>query len=484
MGHRVINIIFAVFLTGGCALGPDYRRPVVDTPPDWLEIETTEAASLANTRWWELFEDETLQELIGVALAENKDLRIAVERIEESRALYGFTRADLFPKVDANASAGRILPSEESIIKLPNAGDESLYNLNASLFWEIDLFGRIRRATEAQKALFLATMAGRRAVMITLVSDVARVYMELRDFDRRLEISRQTLESRQESIQLARDRFEGGLTPELDLRQAEAEFYRTQSIVYDFERSVRLKEDELSVLLGRNPGLVPRGRPVQEQSVPPSVPAGLPSDLLERRPDVQQAEEELVAANARIGEAKALLFPRIALTGDYGWETTDLDSLFTGPAKTWSIAANLLQPIFNAGKNLRRVDVAESQQRQALYAYELVILQAFREVEDSLVSYRKTGQQRVSQSERVKAELKTLELADIRYRGGVTGYLEVLDAQRSLFSAQLDEVQTISDNLISLIRLYRALGGGWSSGPEGPDGPMTKSMASASAENK
>ncbi len=439
---KMRTLLMAGLLTAGCTLGPDYERPEVPLPEGWREVETSEQESLANTPWWELFQDPELVRLIGIALEENKDLAIAIERIEEARAFYGFQRADLFPKVDLAASASRVRVSEEGISSLPGGDDEeSLYAVGGTVFWELDFFGRIRRATEAELALVFATEQSRRAVVLALVADVARAYVELRDFDRRLEIARRTLESRDAYVVLARDRFEGELTSELDLRQAEAERHRTASLVHDFERLVTLKENELSALLGRNPGAIPRGTTIGDFAVPPAVPAGLPSALLERRPDVRQAEEVLASSSARIGAAKALLYPNISLTGAFGWESTDLDDLLESSAQSWSIGANLLQPIFNAGQNRRRVEVAESQQRQALYAYERSVLLAFREVEDSLTDLRMSGLRRGSEGERVAAERKVLELAELRYNGGVAAYLEVLDAQRSLFDAELAETQ-------------------------------------------
>ena len=466
MGRRRVLLAAAGLVAAGCAVGPDYRRPELPLPEAWRDIPVTEAETLANTPWWDLFQDPDLQELIRAALAGNQDLKIAVERIEEARALYGFSKADHWPQVDLEGSAARLKPPEEGLIPMPDAEDTPLYSLGASVFWEIDIFGRVRRANEAQWAILMATDAARQAVVLTLVSDVSQAYFEMRDLDRRLAISRSTLQSRREYVELARTRFEGGITSELDFRQAEAEMYRTEAIVDDFERLVAQKENELSVLLGRNPGAVPRGREIHEEPVPPAVPAGLPSDLLDRRPDLREAEQLLVSANARIGEAKALLFPRISLTGGYGWVSTDLGDLFKGPSVAWSIAGNLLQPLFNAGKNRRRVEVTESQERQSLYAYELSVLRAFQEVEDSLVGYRKGGDQRTSQTLRVAAERKVLELAEMRYRGGVADYLDVLDAQRSLFSAELDEVTAIRDQLVSLVQLYKALGGGWPAAPD------------------
>lgn len=457
-----------LLLTVGCTVGPDYQRPELDLPEGWRDVSTGEQRSLANTPWWDLFRDPKLVELIGIALEENKDLKIAVERIEEARAIYGFTKADLYPKLDAYASAGRVQATRQGVPGLPSAVDNEsdLYLAGATMFWELDFFGRIRRATEAELAQLYATEQARRAVVLALVSEVARVYVELRDFDRRLEISRRTLESRVRYVELARDRFEGGVTPELDWRQAEAEMHRTASLVFDFEGAVRQKENELSTLLGHNPAAVERGLAIDEFEVPSAVPAGLPSELLERRPDVRQAEELLVSANARIGSAKALLYPSISLTGSFGWESTELDDLFNSPAQSWSIGANLLQPIFNAGQNQRRVEVAESQQRQALYSYESSILQAFREVEDSLVAFRQAGLRRGSERERVVAEQKVVELSELRYGGGVAAYLEVLDAQRSLFAAELDETTSQRDEVVALIQIYKALGGGWPQAPE------------------
>jgi multidrug efflux system outer membrane protein len=312
----------------------------------------------------------------------------------------------------------------------------------------------------------LAREEVRRAVVITLVADVARVYMELRSLDLSLEVGQRTLASRQEYMELAQVRFEGGVTSEMDWRQAEAEYHRTEALVHDLERQIAQKENELSLLLGHNPEVRARGRRADEQPLPVQIPAGLPSALLERRPDIRAAEQQLIAANAKIGEAKALLYPQISLTGSYGAASTELESLFTGDS--WYLLGGLVQPIFNAGKNRRRVEAMESRQRQAIYAYERTILQAFREVEDSLVAHEKAREQRESQGKRVMAERKVLELAELRYRGGVAAYLEVLDAQRSLFNAELEEIQSINDQLVTLIRLYKALGGGWPDVPAAP----------------
>ena len=473
-------------LVTACKLGPDYERPEVPVPETWRAMEAAEQESLANKPWWELFEDPELVRLIEIALAQNQDLAIAVERIEEARAFYGFQRADLYPKVDLGASARRLELSESMLPRVPPGTDDdgTLYAVGATAFWELDFFGRIRRATEAELALVYQAEEVRRAVVIALVADVAGAYVELRDLDRRLEISRDKLASSVEYVTLARDRFEGGLTSELDLRQAEAEMHRTEAFVHDFEGLVTQKENELSALLGRNPGEIARGRAIDELAVPPEVPAGLPSALLERRPDVRAAEEALVSANARIGEAKALLYPNIALTGAFGWTSDELDDLLESPSQSWSVGVDLLQPIFDAGQNRRRVDVTESRMRQALYAYERAVVLAFRDVEDSLTGLRQAALGGESVGRRVMAERQVLELAEIRYRGGVADYLEVLDAQRSLFDAELGEAGLQRDELLFFIRLYKALGGGWPDAPEpeAPDGAATEPQPGGPAE--
>jgi len=460
-----------------CKLGPDYERPPVVTPEKWRELAAADA-SIANVPWWELFRDEELRRLITTALAENRDLKIAIERIEEARALYGISRSELYPQVDASAVGGALKFSEGSLTHTPPVeGEETdttkgLASLGVGFSWELDFFGRVRRANEAEQARLLATQEARRAVALTLVADVARAYVDLRSLDRSLEIARRTLDSRREYVGLARDRFEGGVTPEVDWRQSEAEFFRVQSFVYELEKLVPQKENELSVLLGHNPGAIPRGRALDVQLIPPEVPAGLPAQLLERRPDVREAEQRLVSATSRIGEAQAMRYPRISLTGSFGVASTDLSELFDGSSTNWNIFSSLLQPIFDAGKNKRRVEVRESQQRQAVYDYERTLLQALREVEDSLIGLEKAGEQRGSQQKRVEAERKVVELSELRYRGGVAAYLEVLDAQRSLFNAEIDETSSMSEHVNSLIRLYKALGGGWPTEPEPPPPPQ------------
>ena len=481
MQLRLLLATGLALAAASCTVGPDYKRPPVVTPEAWRDA-AAEDESIANVPWWELFQDETLQELIRTALEQNRDLKIAVERIEEARARYGFSRADRWPEINADARAGGLRFSEASLTHIPEDSAEGnttdLYAVGVSVSWEIDFFGRVRRANEAQRANMLATEEARRAVALALVANVARAYVELRDLDRKLDIARSTLESRQAYVGLARDRFEGGVTPEVDLRQAEAELHRVEFIVHEIEKLARQKENEISFLLGNNPQAVPRGRTVDAQPIPPEVPVGLPAALLERRPDLREAEQRLIESNAMIGEAKAQLYPRISLTGSYGFASTDLGDLLDSSSQSWNLFAGLLQPIFNSGKNKRRVEMRQSQTRQAVYEYERTLLAALREVEDSLVALEKSGAQRIAQGQRVAAERKVLELSELRYRGGVAAYLEVLDAQRSLFAAEIDEVASVSAQMTSLIRLYSALGGGWPTAEETGDGDTVSSAAS------
>jgi len=467
MFRRLLTLLLLAVSATGCLLGPNYQRPPVVAPEHWLDTPTVDAETLANTPWWELFRDPQLQELIRTALAENRDLRIAVERVVEARARYGYVKADLYPKLDLSAQGGIVELSRQGLNPIPEGIDNTseYYDVSASLSWEIDIFGRLRRANEAERARMAGAEETQRAAVLALVADVASAYVALRDADLQLEISRRTLDSRRDYVDLAKTRFEGGLTSEIDWRQAEAEYHRTAAIVQNLEQSVRQIENLLSVLIGRNPGPIARGAGLEELAQPVAIPAGLPSELLDRRPDIRVAEQNLVAANANIGEAKALLFPRIALTGAFGFTSTEMDTLFDGGAQSYSLFGGLLQPLFNAGKNRQRVAITESVMRQTLYAYESTVLQAFREVEDSLVAYQKLGEQQETQRARVEAERRVLELAELRYRGGVSDYLAVLDAQRSLFSSELDAVQTVGAHQTALIQLYKALGGGWPAEP-------------------
>ncbi|HEX7896730.1 MAG TPA: efflux transporter outer membrane subunit [Planctomycetota bacterium] len=449
-----------------CAVGPDYERPDIPQPAAWRD-GTAEAASLADVEWWKLFGDPVLNGLIGNALAANFDVRLAVERVAEVRARLGFVRADLYPRLDAGAEAGVVRDSLEAapLSPLIRDRDYQTYTLFGALSWELDLFGRIRRAVEAERAGLAAAEEDRHAAMVSVIAEVAQAYLDVRDLDARVEISKATVASRRSYVDLAKLRFEGGKTPEVDLRQAEAELGRVESILFDLERRLAEREHDLAFLLGRNPGPVPRGRPLAEIPIPPQIPPGLPAALLRRRPDIRGAEQRLVAANARIGEAEALLYPRIALTAQAGYSSIQLSEFLKSPAGFWEIIGGITAPIWDWGKNRARVQETEAVMRQAVILYERSIRQALRDVEDALVAYRKSVAILESNGRRTTAQRSVLNLSEARYRGGVSTYLEVLDAQRELFDAELQQAGALRDRIVSVVRLYRALGGGWEASP-------------------
>jgi multidrug efflux system outer membrane protein len=457
-------------LAASCTLGPDYRPPTVPAPETWRSAAEA-PGSLGNLGWWDLFRDEPLQALIGEALAANKDLRVAVARVAETRAALGFTRSAQFPEVDAGGDVATQRISEVGPFPLPPGVDpeSGFFHTSLDLAFELDLWGRLRRATEAARAELLESEEARRTVVLTLVSDVAQAYFDLLDLDRELEIARRTVASRRDSLELVRLRAREGITSELDVRRAEAELATAAATVPDLERRVAQTENRISVLLGRNPGPVDRGRPLEDQATPPEIPAGLPSALLERRPDIRGAEQRLIAANARIGEARAAFFPRITLTGLFGVESAALSDLFTGPARVWSLGPHVTLPVFNAGRNRARLDAAEARRVQALASYEQTVQQAFREVEDALVAHRKAREVRLQQEVLVAASRRTLELAELRYRNGLSAYLDVLDAQRQLFQAELALAGTRRAQLVAVVQVYKALGGGWSVAPRADD---------------
>jgi multidrug efflux system outer membrane protein len=456
----------AALVAAGCTLGPDYQRPAVPTPETWRS-PAEGAGSLADLAWWELFRDEPLQALIRETLEANKDLRIAVARVAQARAQLGLTRSAQFPQVDGNASAETRRISEVGVVPLPASVDpeSGLYRTTLDLAFELDIWGRLRRGTEAARAELLDSEETRRTVVLTLVSDVAQAYFDLLDLDRELDIARRTLGARRGAVDLIGLRFREGITSELDVRRAEAELASTAATVPDLERRVAQTENRISVLLGRNPGPVTRGQPLEDQATPPEIPAGLPSALIERRPDIRGAEQRLVAANARIGEARAAFFPQISLTGFFGVESAALSDLFTGPARIWSFGPTVTLPIFNAGRNRARLDATEARRTEALAQYERAIQQAFREVEDALVAHRKAREVRLQQEALVTASSRALELARLRYVNGLATYLDVLDAQRQLFDAELALAGTQRTQLVALVQVYKALGGGWSPEP-------------------
>ncbi|MBN8462151.1 MAG: efflux transporter outer membrane subunit [Dechloromonas sp.] len=443
-------------LAGGCMVGPDYVRPPVDAPAAW-RLGEPEVRNLANTPWWEQFGDPVLNDLIAEALRANKDLLIATARIDEFAGKYGFVRSGLFPQVGAGYE-----PSRQRNIPA-GATQPATYNSYSAVLsanWEIDLWGRIRRQTEAANAQLLASEEGRNAVILSLLGSVAGAYINLRDLDRQLEIARATAKSRGESYDLFKLRFEGGLISLLELSQNKSQYEEALATIPPLEKAIAQQENGLSVLLGRNPGPIARGKDI-DQLLLPAIPAGLPSDLLERRPDLRRAEQDLIAANALIGAAKAMYFPTISLTGLFGYASPSLSSLFDGPSKVWQYAAPITMPIFTAGAIAGQVQAAEAVQQQALFRYQKAIQEAFREVDDSLVSQDRTRAQLLAQGRQVEALQQYASTARLRYDNGYTSFIEVLDAERSLFNAQLQFVQTQQVQLQAMVNLYLAMGGGW-----------------------
>jgi multidrug efflux system outer membrane protein len=459
--RRLVTPLALGLVLAGCTLGPNYQRPAVPAPEVWRDgPPAPETASLADLAWWELFEDDELRRLVQAATEANKDLRIAATRVDQARAQLGLTRSAQFPEINAGASATTNRLSD-NVGPRGLGGETGLLSTTADLAFEIDLWGRLRRATEAARAELLASEEARRAVVMRLVSDVASAYLRLRQLDMELDTTQRNVASRRGSLQLVRDRFEAGLTSALDLRQAEAELASTAAQIPDLERQVAQTENQLSILLGRNPGGISRGRPLTGQTFPPSVPAGLPSALLERRPDVRQAEDALIAANARIGVAKAAFFPQVSLTGFFGVESVALSDLFTGPSRIWQFGPTVTVPMFNAGRNRANLALTEAQQREALLGYEQAIQQAFREVEDALIAHRKAREALTEQEAAARASREALNIAEFRYTSGLTSYLSVLDAQRTLLAAEVAESRTLLSQLVAVVQLYRALGGGW-----------------------
>jgi multidrug efflux system outer membrane protein len=459
--NRLITWTTGLLLLAGCAIGPDYRRPEITAPPAW-QVDTKQAQDTANTAWWEQFHDPALNGLIATALKENYDLRAATARVEEFYGRYGATRADLFPQIGYGASGARVQATEKGPIPI-TSGTRSLYNSYEAQFsasWEIDLWGKLRRATEAAKADLMAAEDVRSGVILSLVTSVATAYVDLRSLDRQLEIARQTAKSREESVKLFQLRFDGGNISEMELSQVKSEYYVALAAIPDLEKRVRQQENLISLLTGTNPGPIGRGKTINDIALP-AVPAGLPSDLLVRRPDIRQAEQQLIAANARIGVAKAQYFPTISLTGLFGSASTELSDLFSGPAKTWNYAGALAGPIFTAGKIKGTVKAAQAIQQEALFFYEQAVRNGFREFEDALIDQDRTRLQLNAQAKQVEALATYARLARLRYENGYTSYIEVLDAERSLFNSQISYAQTQDTLLRALINLYRTSGGGW-----------------------
>ena len=461
IGRRGL-IALALTLLTGCTVGPNYKRPAIDTPDAYRglapNIPPQTTASIADEKWWTVFDDQQLQALIRKAIVQNYDVRIAATRVLQAQAQLGITRADQFPNIYGGAAASNThIPRT----KLLSETDTSSNLVNLSLAWELDFWGKYRRATESARASLLATEWGQKAVIWSLVSNVASAYFQLLELDAEMQISRDTLSSRTESLRLVRIRENGGTVSMLDVRQSEQLVYTAAANIPSLERQIEQQENLISILLGDNPEPITRGKSLVENHFPAIVPAGLPSSLLERRPDLQSAEQQLVAANAQIGVAKAAYFPDISLTAIAGYQSSALTSLFTGPAAVWTFGGQLSQPIFTAGKLRSNVRLTEAQKQEAVLFYQQSIQQAFREVSDSLIGYRKDQEYRAQQELVTVSAQDAVRLANLQYNGGVTSYLEVLDSDTRYFNARITLAQAQLSERLALVQLYNALGGGW-----------------------
>jgi outer membrane protein, multidrug efflux system len=460
---RACIAVILGLLLAGCLVGPNYKRPPVEAPGvyrgDSQSALAPSSEPLGEEKWWKVFQDPVLQQLIRTAIEQNYDLRIAASRVLQAQAQLGITRANQFPTVSAGAQVlsernpkiSSSFPSYEA-----NAGEVDL-----AVVWNLDFWGKYRRQTEAARASLLASQWGQRAVLASVVSNVATAYFTLRELDLALDVSKKTLAARQDSMRLTTVLAKNGSASALDLRQAEQLVYTAAETIPDLERQIALQENSLSILLGRNPSPIPRGRQLTEQPNPPVIPVGLPSELLERRPDIREAEETLVAANAQIGVAKAAFFPSISLTGTAGYESFALNNLFTHSQRLWNGAASLTQPIFAGGALRAGKRLAEAQEQEMLLTYQQTIMNAFQEVSNSLTAYQKGREFREQQELLTAAAGDADRLSKILYQHGGTSYLQVLTSENNDFSAELNLAQAQLNERLALVQLYNALGGGW-----------------------
>jgi multidrug efflux system outer membrane protein len=476
---ELVGFVLSMAGLVGCTVGPNYKRPAVDVPVAYRSVapdasdkpfaqpepenpqqqETQPAAqSLGDEKWWEVFQDKELQDLIRTALKNNYDVRIAAARVLQAQAQLGIVRADQFPSLGVG---GNITSQQTPQIGPIPSYQVTLGSLSASAAWNLDFWGKYRRATESARASLLANEWAQKEVISTLVANVAADYFVLRQLDLQLEISKRTYGSRNESLQLTQKLEQTGISSLLDVRQSEQLVYTAATEIPDLERQIAQEENAISILLGKNPGDIPRGLKLTDQPHAPEVPAGLPSALLERRPDIRQAEQNLVAANAQIGVAKAAYFPQISLTGTAGYESPALTSLFTGPAGAWTLAGAFTQPIFEGGRLKSNVRFTEAQHEQLLLTYQQGIQGAFRDVSNALIAYRKDREFRIQQQHLLDSAQDAARLSNERFKAGTTDYLEVLTNETNAFSAELGLAQAEGNELIALVQLYQALGGGW-----------------------
>ena len=459
--------ILVSLLAGSVAGQKKYERPHVKTPDTFRGVDTTappDQASIGDLKWFQVFKDEELQKLVRTAMIQNYDLRSAVARINAARANLGLARSDQFPQFEASADLTTTRASSNGQLGVSGQGGRTrsfggvLMNL---LTFELDVWGRLRQQTKAARAELRASEEDRKAVMTIVVGDVSTGYFSLLELDSELDIDKRTLATREDSLRLIKLRQQGGVATMLDVRQAEELVYQASQTVPDTERAIEQNENLISLLLGNNPGPISRGQSLTQQQELPAVPPGLPSSLLERRPDIRAAEENLAAQHALVYAAKAAYFPRISLTGLLGFQSNQLSDLFTGPSRAWTFVPQLTQPIFTAGRLKSNVKFARAQEDLALVQYQQTIQNAFREVSDALIQYRKVKQIRVQQELLVTTLQDRSRLAYLRYQGGVDSLLNALDADRDLFNAELSLAQTRRNELLSLVQLYKALGGGW-----------------------
>jgi multidrug efflux system outer membrane protein len=460
--NKLVKIITLIVVgsAAGCMMGPDFRKPVIEAPAHFRSADL-DNETVVNLKWWELFKDPVLNSLVTAALNDNKDIRIAASRIQEARFSLGFTKADMYPRLDLEAEASR---GNTAGRRRMGFTDDNFF-IAPALSWELDFWGKFRRANEASRAELMASEYSLRAVQISLIAEVVSTYYQMLDFHQRLKVSRRTFDSRLESLDIIEKRFSRGIIPEIDLNQAQIQKETAAAAIPVYERLISKSEHTLSILLGRFPGEVRKGIDLDRQPLPPDIPVGLTASLLQRRPDIVQAEHSLKAQNARIGIAQALRLPSINLTGMLGGASDELSTLTSGGA-AWSINGGIFGPIFNFNQDKMRVEVEKERTKQALYDYENTVLFAFREVEDALNEIQTYKQQIIAIGRKLKAAKNAAALSKLRYDKGVTSFLEVLDTERELFSVALEhsEVNQLYHN--AYVKLYKALGGGWLSKEE------------------
>jgi outer membrane protein, multidrug efflux system len=465
-------VLFSCAAITGCTFGPNYLRPELSIPATHRgQIGVPEATSLADLPWWQVFWDVALEGLIEEALVNNYDLRTAAARVEQARALAGVARSEFFPQTGYQGSIGRAYGTPQSRVIILPGQEESAFSGVFTLAWEFDVWGRIRRSNEAALADLFASEEFRRGVVLTLVSDVAQAYFELLELDLELEIAQRTVASFQQTLDLFTRRLQLGVASKLETARAEAALAATAATIPALERRTVVKENQINVLLGRNPGPIPRGTPLVNQAFPPVIPVGLPSQLLERRPDIMQAEQTLMAANARIGVAEANFFPRIGLTGFYGGASTEIENVVKGSANLWSFAGQLTGPLLQGGLLYENYQATVAQWEQTKLQYEQSVIRAFQEVSDALTAQQKLAEVREEQTRAVMAYRESVRLSTLRYTGGFANYFEVIEAQQLLFPAEIILAQVQRDQLTTVVELYRALGGGWSAYAEPPTPP-------------